>query len=967
MNRWFSIGVLIMAILLMSGCGKGGGDPVAPLTVDNPVGQDVNDSNGGPYTSLLGYYDIYFDPGSETFEIAENRTTAFTLNIVPLLNRMTIPMNGITFDNIVVHTDDPAILGVDVQFTVYHPFPGYEQYQAYDLRGVVIGDGTDVLEYGGITVGRQETDLWMKNADGFTQWFNPTDFTVENIFGYMPHGWQNYQGNAQLNPYKYYAKSLQQDDDLWTFLTGAYNWDGVFESGNGRTMELEFPLPPDGIGLFFGYAVVVAWEDQGETGPYVPYHVTEPVAISANVTPDIWYDGINTGGDLIVDFDLFAWEEQPDTIKIESSVLDNIAEFDAMAIGTPVSDTVTSYSISTPADDLVTTEGHYLWVIAENTDKNYSNGMTGLPYADGPLATFFRFDVPVSDSSDNTPPVINGITDDIDPEGLNTEINDNYSEVTYIVDFTDPDTDQTHTIEWFIEDDAATQPTDPPDAMPFDWTDMPYGDYQIWVKVDDGFGAVTGGPYQVRRTGWARTWGAGNQDRGYCVVVGNDGYIYVTGNFYYNCDFDPGDGEEFYNSGGNRDSFVSKFDSSGDFHWARTWGGNVSFGGSAQDIACDSDNNVYITGHFFGNDVDFDPGGGEDLHSYHGGGGDPYVTVFDSDGNHLWAETWGSDEDSLASVGLGVSVDSYHNVYVAGDWWGTGDFDPGDGELILTSNADRWDAFITKFNSTGEHQWAYLIGGTLFDMSYGCHVDANDDVYVTGYFCETVDFDPSLGEDFHTADIEGNNFLWKLDGDGGHLWSRAFGNGYPFRMANDSSNNIYVCGNFSTTAQFDPDGGTASISPNGARDCFINVFNQNGDWQYVKTWDSIAAGDSTGGYVGVGMWIDGSDNIYAAGHFTSTADVDPGTDIVEKVSNGDRDGFVTKFDPSGNFLWCNTFGSTSTDDCTMVSVDEATGNIYATGWFLGVVDFDPGDFEDIHTANGSLDAFLVRYRQDGSW
>ncbi|MCX6647718.1 MAG: hypothetical protein NTY09_15360 [bacterium] len=962
MNRWSLITALSFIIFLFIGCGKGGNSPVVPLAENDIANLEAQT---GPVTTVLGYYDVYFDPETGRFDIADDRTAAFTLNIVPLLNKMNIPKNGITFDNIVIHNDDPTILGVDVKFTVYHPFPGYDQFDAYDMRGVVIGNGSQTLEYGNLQVGKQGTDLWMKNADGYTRWFNPTEFTTENIFGYMPGGWQNSEGNAQLNPYKYYAKDLQNDDDLWNFLTGPYNWDGVFESGNGRVMELEFPMPPVGKGLYFGYAVVVAWEDQGLTGPFHPYHVAEPVAISANVTPDIWFDGTNTGGDLIVDFDLFAWENQPDTIKIESSVLDQVETFDAASIGTPVSDNVTSYSISSPASELTTSQGHYLWVIAEDTSENYSNGMTGMPHADGPLAAFWRFDVPVSDTAENTSPEINGITDDVDPVGLNLELNDSFSLVTYIVDYTDPDVGQTHMIEWFIEDSTATGPTDPPDAMPFDWSDKPYGDYQIWVTVDDGFGPVTGGPYLVSRTGWARTWGAGNQDRGYGLVVDHEGSVYVTGSYYSNCDFDPGPGTDFHNSNGNRDTFISKFDSSGNFQWVRTWDDSASFGGGAQDITCDSDNNIYVSGYFFGNNVDFDPGPGVDLHSYHGGGGDPYVTVFNSNGDFIWARTWGSDEASFASVALGVSVDSAHNVYVAGNWWGTGDFDPGPGELILSSNTEQWDAFITKFNSTGEHQWAYLIGGTLLDMAYGCHVDANDDVYVTGYYCETVDFDPGPDEVLHNDATEGDNFLWKLDGDGNHLWSRAFGNGYPFRMANDSANNIYVCGNFEGTAQFDPDGGTTLITPDGARDTFINVFAENGDWLYVKTWDSIATGDSTGGYVGIGMWIDGSDNIYTAAHFTGTADVDPGPDVVEKVSNGDRDCLVTKFDPSGDFLWGNAFGGTSIDDCTMVSVDDITGNIYATGWFFNSVDFDPGDYEDFHSVIGSLDVFLVRYKQDG--
>lgn len=264
--------LISLAILLVVsiGCSSGENNPVMPAAEISAksVTEQVPPAN----QFLAGYYDVYFDCSTKTFEIVENRTAAFTLNIVPFLNMMMSPRFGITFGSILVHTDDPTFLGVDVEFQIHHPFPGIDQYNAYDLMGVVIGEGHEMLEYGSLYVGEHGTDLWMNNADGFTRWFNPTDFTTEMIFGYVPGGFQNLAGNAHLNPYKYYSRGLEPEDELWDFLTGPENYDGVFQSADGRMMELEFPLPPDGIGLMFGYAVVVAWEEQGATGPYTPYH-----------------------------------------------------------------------------------------------------------------------------------------------------------------------------------------------------------------------------------------------------------------------------------------------------------------------------------------------------------------------------------------------------------------------------------------------------------------------------------------------------------------------------------------------------------------------------------------------------------------------------------------------------------------------------------------------------------------------
>ena len=362
---------------------------------------------------MLNYFDIHFDFESGKFEAAPNRTTCFTLNIVPFLNQMTIPKNGITFDNVIINADDPDNFGIDVDFTVYHPFPGYDEYDAYDMRGVVIGDGADTLEYDSLRISRHGTDLWMKNPDGYTRWFNPTEFTSETIFGYYDGGYQNLAGNAHLNPYKYYAKHLQADGNAWYFLTGDPNFDGIFESGSSRRMELEFPMPPEGNALMFGYAVVVCWEFQGPDGPFYPVHLPEPVACSANQTPDVWYNETDgSGGDLILDVDLFAWDEQPSKLKIESSVLDNIEEFDFETYASPGGEHYSTWSVEAPAGTFTGTDGHEVWIIAECEDYDYSNGNPSLPHAEGPLAAFFRYDVYVKDDSGIPPPEVLSVTPD---------------------------------------------------------------------------------------------------------------------------------------------------------------------------------------------------------------------------------------------------------------------------------------------------------------------------------------------------------------------------------------------------------------------------------------------------------------------------------------------------------------------------------------------------------------------------
>ena len=432
----YSLIAILIIFATAVGC-AGGNNPVAPVG-DVPPVADAHQASQSGNDWLMGYYDAIFDPESGTLEIVGNRTVDFTLNILPFLNQMTVPPNGISIGSLVVHDDDPTFLGIDVELSIHHPFPGYDQYTAYDLRTVVIGNGAQTMEYNSLRTEEHGTDLWLKNADGYSRWFNPTDFTTPLIFGYAPGGFQNLAGDSQVNPYKYYSKHLGKDDNLWSYLTENENFDGVFESGSGRTFEIEFPLPPAGIGLMFGLAVVVAWEEQGPTGPYHPYHVTEAVATKIVQTPNAWYDGTSSGGNLILDVDLFAWEYQPSTIRLESSVLSGIESFDADSLGEPAGDHVSTYHFDIPATTLETTEGHYCWVIAEYGTSDYSNGLPDIPHADGPLAAFFRTDILIDTSPSTEPPIIDAIDPDfgvldmiVDPLTITGQNFDPDAEVTF--------------------------------------------------------------------------------------------------------------------------------------------------------------------------------------------------------------------------------------------------------------------------------------------------------------------------------------------------------------------------------------------------------------------------------------------------------------------------------------------------------------------------------------------------------
>ena len=113
--------------------------------------------------------------------------------------------------------------------------------------------------------------------------------------------------------------------------------------------------------------------------------------------------------------------------------------------------------------------------------------------------------------------------------------------------------------------------------------------------------------------------------------------------------------------------------------------------------------------------------------------------------------------DTDQDLGYSVTVDSSGNIYTTGHFQGTVDFDPGAGTANLTSNGGR-DVFVSKLDSSGNYLWAKSCGGAADpglnadDISRSVAVDSLGNVYTTGYFQRTVDFDPGAG----TANLTSN-------------------------------------------------------------------------------------------------------------------------------------------------------------------------------------------------------------------
>jgi hypothetical protein len=447
---------------------------------------------------------------------------------------------------------------------------------------------------------------------------------------------------------------------------------------------------------------------------------------------------------------------------------------------------------------------------------------------------------------------------------------------------------------------------------------------------------------------WRRQMGGTAFDESHSIAVDASGNVYITGYFYGTADFDPGPGTANLNSNGTVDIFVQKLDAHGNFLWVKQMGG-INFD-EGLSIAVDHSGNVYTTGSFEGT-VDFDPGVGTanltSLGSY-----DIFVQKLDVDGNYLWAKRIGGNG---FEQGLCITIDASDNVYTTGCFQGTVDFDPGTGTANLNS-VGGYDIFIQKLDANGNYLWAKQMGGVNTDSGNSIAVDNSGNVYTTGYFFETADFDPGSGTANLSSHGSADIFVQKIDANGNYLWAKQMGATVfdeGLSIAIDASGNVYTTGYFEGTADFDPGSGTANLTSFGSADIFVQKLDANGNFLWAKQMGGTSSD------IGFSIDLDTSGNVYTTGYFQGTADFNPGAEVANFTSGGSANIFIQKLDTHGNYLWARQMVGSSGDTGKSIALD-ASGNLYITGWIQGTTDFDPYEGTANLTSIGDEDIFVQK-------
>jgi hypothetical protein len=364
------------------------------------------------------------------------------------------------------------------------------------------------------------------------------------------------------------------------------------------------------------------------------------------------------------------------------------------------------------------------------------------------------------------------------------------------------------------------------------------------------------------------------------------------------------------------------FEAQNSLIWAQQYGGSDSDAGYA--ITLDSKSNVYTTG-YFQYTADFDRGPG--TYTLDGGNASVFLTKTDASGNFQWAIKF----TGRTQNGTSLVVDNNGNIYLTGVFVTTVDFDPGAGTYTITSKNESFDCFVCKLDSMGNLVWARAFGGKDWDESRGIALDSQGSVYTTGFFKDTVDFDPGTGVYNLVSAGKTDVFITKLDNNGNFIWAGRTGGsnddwGNSITYYNNGS--IIYSGFFSNyMCDLDPGPNTTTVlASHGSTDAFITKVTPMGQLSWVRIFGGSSADQS------MCVRADSSGNIYSSGCFQGTADFDPGPSSLLKSSLGINDAYVLKLNSLGNLLWAKTFGSSKWDFATSLFLD-SQGNSYVTGAF----------------------------------
>ncbi len=358
-----------------------------------------------------------------------------------------------------------------------------------------------------------------------------------------------------------------------------------------------------------------------------------------------------------------------------------------------------------------------------------------------------------------------------------------------------------------------------------------------------------------------------------------------------------------------RDAVIVKLDIDGNRVWSTYYGGSES--DYAGDLVTDKQDNIYV----FGTSNSPDVLGEDGWQQQNNGEYDSFIAKFSPSGYRIWGTFYGGESvenpfnyENYVANGK-ITVDKWSNVFVTAKT--LSDKLVGD-KCMQCKRGGEEDAFIAKFDSSGNMIWDTYYGGEFYDRPGGMTTDEEGNLLICGW---TMSEDVFASEDAMQKELKGDHdgFISKFDTDGNRIWSTYYGGiGWDglMQIALDPAGNIYLSG--ATTSE-EIGYGRWKDKLHGYHDALVAKFTGDGR---KRIW-SVYFGGSYNEWAYKLDYSNGA--LYITGStYSEDLNVRGG---YQKNLIGNRDAFFAKFDTSGKRLWGSYYGGSS--DVTKAYGDNA--------------------------------------------
>ncbi len=277
-----------------------------------------------------------------------------------------------------------------------------------------------------------------------------------------------------------------------------------------------------------------------------------------------------------------------------------------------------------------------------------------------------------------------------------------------------------------------------------------------------------------------------------------------------------------------------------------------------------------------------------------------------------------------------------------------------------------FSCFLLSISLLGQRpvfEWAVLQGGNYSESINHTTIDTFGNIYVSGRFSSTVDFDPGPEESNLTAQSNDSNFVSKFDERGQFEWAVSLDlnhNNRIYDMATDAFGNVYIVGSYSNTVDFNPGAGTYNLSSFGNRDVFILKLDSNGHFEWVKNMGGLGYDE------GLSIAVDNNGNLFTTGYYSEYA-IFSSNPIEALSSSTPKAAFISKHDNNGQLLWNKSIDTNFYDEETAIAID-GENDLYLMGHFRDTVDFDPGAGQyHLNCSDNLQKLFVLKLDNDGTF